>query len=139
MRSAEVYCLGIRASLLSRDAAGYRFVSFPEYLQNARAPSISLTLPKREAPYTPPVLFPFFFGLLAEGEDKALQCRLLRIDEDDHFTRLLRTCHVETIGGVTVRELRSHKAIHESCRGLTASLHLQATGSTERNTDSKKQ
>jgi serine/threonine-protein kinase HipA len=139
MRSAEVYCLGIRAGLLSRDATGYRFTYFPEYLQNAQAPAISLTLPKREDPYTSPVLFPFFFGLLAEGDDKALQCRLLRIDEDDHFTRLLRTCHVETMSGVTVRELRSHKAAHESHRGLTALLPLQAMRSTGRKTDSKKQ
>ena len=46
-----------------------------------------------------------FFGLLAEGDDKALQCRVLKIDEDDHFTRLLRTCAAETIGGVTVKEV----------------------------------
>jgi hypothetical protein len=29
----------------------------------------------------------------------------LRIDEDDHFTRLLKTCEAETIGGVTVKEV----------------------------------
>jgi hypothetical protein len=29
---------------------------------------------------------------------------VLKIDEGDHFTRLVRTCAVETIGGVTVRE-----------------------------------
>lgn len=51
------------------------------------------------------MLFPFFFGLLAEGENKALECRLLRIDEDDHFSRLLRTCTTDTIGGITVREI----------------------------------
>ena len=50
-------------------------------------------------------IIPFFFGLLAEGENKLLQCRLLRIDEDDHFTRLLKTCTTETIGGITVREV----------------------------------
>jgi hypothetical protein len=34
-------------------------------------------------------------------------CRVFRIDEEDHFTRLLKTCTTETIGGVTVREIPS--------------------------------
>jgi serine/threonine-protein kinase HipA len=97
----------VLAGVLSKDQAGYRFHYVPEYLRKDRAgqPAISLSFPKREAPFVSPVLFPFFFGLLAEGDDKALQCRALRIDEDDHFTRLLRTCEAETIGGVTVKEV----------------------------------
>jgi len=30
-------------------------------------------------------IFPFFFGLLAEGDQKKIQCRKLKIDEDDHL------------------------------------------------------
>ncbi len=60
-------------------------------------PAISLTLPKQEAAFRSTVLFPFFFGLLAEGENKTVECHLLRIDENDHFTRLLRTCTPTTI------------------------------------------
>jgi HipA-like protein len=105
MRKANVYCRGVLAGVLSKDETGYRFQYLPEYLRNSRCPAISLSLPKREAPFESPVLFPFFFGLLAEGEDKALQCRLLKIDENDHFTRLLKTCDAETIGGVTVQEI----------------------------------
>ena len=107
MRRANVYCRGVLAGVLSKDQAGYRFQYVPEYLGKDRAghPAISLSFPKREAVFVSPVLFPFFFGLLAEGDNKALQCRVLRIDEDDHFTRLLRTCEAETIGGVTVKEL----------------------------------
>lgn len=107
MRRAEVYCRGVLAGILSRDReGGYCFQYLPEYLKepSGRCPAISLTLPRQEAPFQSPVLFPFFFGLLAEGDDKALQCRVLRIDEADHFTRLLRTCGAETIGGVTVKE-----------------------------------
>lgn len=104
MRRAEVYCRGVLAGLLSRDEAGYAFQYLPAYLANPGLPAISLSFPKREAPFTSPVLFPFFFGLLAEGDNKAIQCRVLKIDENDHFTRLLRTCEVETIGGVTVKE-----------------------------------
>jgi HipA-like protein len=105
MRKANVYCRGIRAGVLGEEAEGYSFRYVPEYLRDAALPAISLTLPKREAAFHSTTLFAFFFGLLAEGEDKALQCRLLRIDEDDHMTRLLRTCGAETIGGVTVAEI----------------------------------
>src|SRR5262249_19043582 len=105
MQRANVYCRGILAGILSKDSGRYRFGYLPEYLRNSALPAISLTFPKQEAAFQSAVLFPFFFGLLAEGENKALQCRLLRIDEDDHFTRLLRTCTTETIGGVTVEEV----------------------------------
>lgn len=106
MRRAEVFCRGIPAGILSKGREGYSFQYLPEYLNEppSRCPAISLTLPRQEAAFTSPSLFPFFFGLLAEGDDKALQCRVLKIDEDDHFTRLLRTCEAETIGGVTVKE-----------------------------------
>lgn len=106
MRRANVYCRDILAGILSQDSGGYRFEYFPGYLTNPAMPAISLALPKRAAVFQSPVLFPFFFGLLAEGEDKSLECRLLRIDEDDHFTRLLRTCTTETIGGITVEEIQ---------------------------------
>ena len=49
------------------------------------------------------VLFPFFFGLLAEGAQKDRQCRELRIDENDHFTRLLETSAYGAIGAVYVK------------------------------------
>jgi HipA-like protein len=104
MRKASVYYRDTLAGILSQDSEGYVFEYLPEYLGNPALPAISLTLPKQEAASRSPVLFPFFFGLLAEGDNKALQCRLLRIDENDHFTRLLRTCATETIGGITVRE-----------------------------------
>ena len=106
MRRANVYCRGALAGVLSKDHAGYRFQYVREYLgkDSAGHPAISLSFPKRDAAFASPVLFPFFFGLLAEGDNKALQCRVFRIDEDDHFTRLLKTCEAETIGGVTVKE-----------------------------------
>jgi HipA-like protein len=108
MRRANVYCRGILAGILSKEqASGYRFQYGTEYLNSVRCPPISLSFPKQEAPFDSPVLFPFFFGLLAEGDDKVLQCRALKIDENDHFTRLLKTCETETIGGVTVKEVVS--------------------------------
>lgn len=105
MRKANVYCRGLLAGVLEKDpAVGYRFLYTSEYLGNTKVPPISLCFPKRATPFESRVLFPFFFGLLAEGDTRALQCRLLKIDEEDHFTRLLKTCEAETIGGVTVKE-----------------------------------
>jgi HipA-like protein len=104
MRRANVYCRGVLAGVLTKSARGYRFQYTPEYLRGSRYPAISLTLPKRAAAFESAVLFPFFFGLLAEGDNKAIQCRVLKIDENDHFTRLVKTCGTETIGGVTVKE-----------------------------------
>ena len=105
MRRANVYYRDIPAGVLSQDSGKYVFEYLPDYLASPALPAISLTLPKRGAAFQAEVLFPFFFGLLAEGEEKSLECRLLRIDENDHFSRLLRTCAVETIGGITVREI----------------------------------
>jgi HipA-like protein len=107
MRQANVYYRDTLSGILRQDAEGYVFEYLPAYLGNPALPAISLTLPKRREAFRSGILFPFFFGLLAEGENKALQCRLLRIDENDHFTRLLRTCATETIGGITVREVSS--------------------------------
>jgi HipA-like protein len=105
MRRANVFCRGILAGVLEKTPEGYRFQYAAEYLRSPEHPAISLSFPKQEAAFILAVLFPFFFGLLAEGDNKALQCRILRIDENDHFTRLLKTCASETIGGVTVEEV----------------------------------
>lgn len=107
MRRANVYCRNVLAGILCKDeAAGrYGFQYLSGYLSNSKNPAISLSFPKQEAAFESPVLFPFFFGLLAEGYYKTLQCRVLKIDESDHFTRLLRTCAGETIGGITVKEI----------------------------------
>ena len=108
MRRANVYCRGVFAGVLSKDQANtYRFQYAREYLSSPKCPAISLSFPKQETTFESSILFPFFFGLLAEGEDKALQCRVLKIDESDHFTRLLRTCEAETVGGVTFEEVVS--------------------------------
>jgi serine/threonine-protein kinase HipA len=50
-------------------------------------------------------LFAFFQGLLAEGINKDIQCRLLKIDENDDFLRLLQTAGNDTIGAVTVKAM----------------------------------
>ncbi len=49
--------------------------------------------------------FPFSTGMLAEGINKDIQCRLLKIDEKDDFTRLLKTAGDDGIGAIAVKEI----------------------------------
>lgn len=104
-KKAEVYYNGKLVGLLSKESSKYYFQYTDEYLKNENNPGISLTLPKRKEPFISEYLFPFFYGLLAEGDNKKLQCRILKIDENDHFTRLLKTAGKNTIGGITVKEI----------------------------------
>ncbi len=103
-REGKVYCRGALAGRLEEGPEGYRFTYDAGYLASARPRPISLTLPIRGEPYTSRYLPPFFFGLLAEGILKETQCRKLKLDENDHFGRLLKTAHSDTIGDVTVVE-----------------------------------
>jgi len=109
MRRAKVYCnkqcAGILEEVRGEEASvRYEFTYNSEYLADKSLPPVSLTLPKRVEVFTSSHLFPFFFGLLAEGRIKELQCRQLRIDERDHFGRLLKTAGEDCIGAVTVHE-----------------------------------
>ena len=102
MSTGIVFYRDIPAGTLTKDADGYTFRYAPTYLADSHLPDISATLPKRCAEYQSKVLFPFFYGLLAEGRQKDRQCRELRIDEHDHFTRLLETSAYGAIGAVYV-------------------------------------
>jgi serine/threonine-protein kinase HipA len=104
-KSAEIYFNSQLAGILEKDNETYIFRYTDEYIVNDNCPAISLTLPKQKEPHASQFLFPFFYGLLAEGDNKDMQCRLLKIDENDHFTRLLKTAGKNTIGAVTVKEI----------------------------------
>ena len=102
MKSGKVYYRDTFAGTLTKDVDGYTFRYDEGYLDDPSLPAISATLPKTKDEYRSNVLFPFFFGLLAEGVQKERQCRELRIDERDHFTRLLETSAYGAIGAVYV-------------------------------------
>ena len=104
-RRARVLHNGRQAAVLEQTPAGYRFTYDADYLADPAARAVSLTLPLRREPYESAVLFPFFTGLLAEGNLKEMQCRLYKIDPDDDFTRLLKTTRDDVIGAVTLEEL----------------------------------
>lgn len=103
---AGVYNNGILAGVLEKQLNGsFSFEYDASYLQNDKNPSISLTLPRSIKRHESEKLFAFFFGLLSEGVNKNIQCRLLKIDENDHFERLLLTAQWDNIGSITVKPL----------------------------------
>lgn len=103
MKSVVVKMRGQEAGILAKFRDGtYEFRYTSRYRRDVGTRSIAFTLPKSRAVHRSAVLFPFFYGLLAEGEQKRLQCRGLRIDENDHFTRLVETCRQGAIGAVYV-------------------------------------
>lgn len=107
-RKAEVYNNGFLAGLIEKTEHGvYVFTYDRAYLNNPETSAISLTLPKTAEAYQSSKLFPFFFGLLSEGVNKQTQCRLLKIDEKDHFSLLLKTASTDTIGSITIKALES--------------------------------
>lgn len=104
-QKAGVYQNGELAGILEKRAGRYIFRYDENYLGNKTKPAISLSFPKHKLEYESDTLFPFFYGLLAEGTNKEIQCKTLKIDEKDDFTRLIKTAHTETIGAITVKEI----------------------------------
>ena len=103
MKCVTVFVKGVEAGVLARfKQGGYEFRYTRQYREGS-GPSVAFTMPKRQAVHRSEVLFLFFYGLLAEGEQKRMQCRTMRIDENDHFTRLAETCREGVIGAVYVR------------------------------------
>ena len=103
---AEVLYNNLLAGILEKRPDGtYSFEYDKAYLLNDKNPSISLSLPRSISKHESDKLFSFFFGLLSEGVNKNIQCRLLKIDENDHFGRLLLTAQLDTIGAITVKPL----------------------------------
>lgn len=99
-----VYNNGLLAGAIEKEADGtYLFRYDNEYWKNQSLPPISLTLPKGQQEHRSATLFPFFYGLLSEGVNKDIQCRLYKIDEKDDFTRLLLSARNDTIGSITVK------------------------------------
>ena len=105
MKAAQVLYNGRPAGTLSKSGGIYRFIYDKNYLATAENRPISLTLPLREAPYESDILFPALVNMLSEGANKAIQNRLLKIDENDYFGLLLATAHSDNIGPLTIKEL----------------------------------
>lgn len=103
---ANVYFRQRLAGILEKTDSGYNFQYNKSYLSDRSAKSISFSLPKSKKEFHSKQLFPFFHGLLTEGFASKIQSRKLKIDEKDYFTRLIKTATVDTIGCVTIEEIK---------------------------------
>jgi serine/threonine-protein kinase HipA len=106
MRAAKVFTNNILAGTLTEtDDGKYIFRYDDAYLLDNGNRAISLSFPKRKEAFVANELFPFFYNMLSEGANKALQCMTLKIDENDAFGLLLATADNDTIGAITVKKL----------------------------------
>lgn len=106
MRKCEVYIHGKFAGILeeSVNPKGYVFSYDDNYVSENSEP-ICLAMPVRKEPYVSDVLFPYFFNMLSEGENRVMQSAMLHLDKEDDFGILLETAQIDTIGAVTVKPI----------------------------------
>jgi serine/threonine-protein kinase HipA len=104
-RMAKVYINKELAGILSHDTE-YSFRYIDSYFNNSNKPAISLSLPKSNQEYTSTFLFPFFFNLLSEGVNRQLQSKRFKLSETDYFGLLLATAQHDTIGAITLEEIK---------------------------------
>lgn len=103
-----MYVNNRKAGILSEKARdNYQFDYDKDYLTREDATPVSLTMPLSDKSYQSKVLFPFFFNMLSEGDNRELQSQLLHIDKDDDFGILMATAQYDTIGAVTVKPIVS--------------------------------
>ena len=106
MRGAQVFSNGVLAGMLTEtDSGKYIFCYDDSFLIDEKQTAISLSFPKSQREFTSETLFPFFFNMLSEGTNKAIQCQTLKIDENDAFGLLLATAHTDTIGAIIVKKI----------------------------------
>lgn len=106
MRRCEVYVHGIKAGILTElDNHEYVFEYDKTYLTGNENPPVCLNMPLRTEAYHAKSLFPFFFNLLSEGENRKMQAQLLHIAPEDDFGILMATAQTDTIGAVTVKPI----------------------------------
>ncbi len=106
MRQAKVFSNGVLAGVLTEtDSGKYIFCYDDSFLIEEKQTAISLSFPKSQREFSSETLFPFFFNMLSEGTNKAIQCQTLKIDENDAFGLLLATAHTDTIGAIIVKKI----------------------------------
>lgn len=105
-RAANVYIKGRYAGILREKDGGYYSFRYDDaYYQDMNAPAVALTMPKTNQEYVSSYLFPVFFNMTSEGDNRIIQARNLHIDENDDFGILLATGGVDTIGAITVKPI----------------------------------
>lgn len=107
----EIYRNGeLVGELTELNRTHFVFTYNETYFKDTSKPSISLTIPKNKKEYESEFLFPFFFNMLSEGVNRKLQCKQLKIDENDHFGLLMATAQSDTIGAIEVKPILKNES-----------------------------
>lgn len=105
MRSVIVMVGQHPAGILAIDReGGYRFRYCPEFVRSEQTFPMAITFPKRSRTFRSAFLFPFFFGLLPEGEAARVSCLRLGVAETDYLSRLVDLSAGDSVGDVVVKE-----------------------------------
>lgn len=103
MRQAKVLFKDQEAGVLRQlNDGSFVFLYNDSWISDKAKPSISLTLPKSKQVYHSSFLFPFFYNMLPEGNNKQVICKLNRIDAEDYFGLLLTVAKYDSIGAVRI-------------------------------------
>ena len=101
MRKGKVYYNDMFAGIITDDDNGFSFLYDKVYLMSNKAKPISLTMPLRNEPYTSPVIFSFFDGLIPEGWLLDIAEKNWKIDQRDRMGLLLTFCK-DCIGAISI-------------------------------------
>ncbi|MBP3234109.1 MAG: HipA N-terminal domain-containing protein [Eubacterium sp.] len=100
-RRAKVYIQDRFAGVISENDDGYFFVYDDDYISDAKALAVSITMPLDKKEYHSKTLFPFFDGLIPEGWLLNLAVKNWKLTFNDRFGLLLATCR-DCVGDVWV-------------------------------------
>ena len=90
-RTLDVWCDGRLVGRLTRDAHGdLGFVYCPDWHREADAPALSISLPKREEPFSRRECRPFFGDLLPEEGQRDTVAQALGVSRANEFALLDR-------------------------------------------------
>lgn len=104
MREGIVFVSGIKAGIISETENGYVFEYDKDYLLNANALQVSITMPMRSEPYESKTLFSFFDGLIPEGWLLNIAERNWKVNRRDRMGLLMACCR-DCIGNVSIEPL----------------------------------
>ena len=106
MRQAKIYFKNEDAGILQQQDDGFfKFIYNQLWKADNKKPSISLTLPKLNPNLESKYLFPFFYSLLPEGNNRILVCKKFKLDADDYFGILMKTAKYDCIGAIKVEKI----------------------------------
>ena len=100
-RRGQVYFREKLAGVIEQQEGEYLFTYDAAYLADPGTMPISLTLPKREAPYKQKTMITFFDGLIPEGWLLDIATKNWKVDRRDRMGLLLAVCR-DCIGAVHI-------------------------------------